>query len=329
MHATRSRLRRSFMASPMLLAVAMAAGLSVAATPAAAKESAQIVHPAYQGPKKTIAVSKFDASGAFVGRYGGWDIGGGLAAMLAAELSRTNRFIVVERADIDTLLREKQMALSDVTAGGSGGPLLGVQTFIRGSVTEFDEQEKGGGLNFGFNSGGVIGGLGGRKSSGHVTIDLRLIDAASGAVVGTYKVDKKLSNSALALQAQTGGFAFGGDQFAQSSLGRAVREAIAEATLSIVGGMDRVPWQALVANVEGDRVYINAGRNANLTPGARMRAVRRERVITDPATGEVLGGEQRTIGDLVIDTVDHRFAVGRWISAEAPRRGDTVQLIAG
>ncbi len=316
------------MKGALLAAAVTAASLAIEA-PAAARSSSQVTYPAYQGPRKTLAVARFDAAGSFVARYGGSDIGGGLAAMLATELSRTNRFIVVERAELDTLLREKQLALSGVATSGAEGPLLGAQTFIRGSVTEFDEQEKGGGLNVGFNAGGMLGGLGGRGSRGHVTIDIRLIDAATGAVVGAYKVDKKLKSSSLAFEARRSDFSLGGDQFSQSSLGRAAREAIAEATALIVADMERVPFQALVANVEGDRVYVNAGRNANLSPGTRMRAVRRVRSITDPATGEVLGGEEVSVADLVIDMVEDRYAVGRLVSARAPQRGDTVQLIGG
>jgi curli biogenesis system outer membrane secretion channel CsgG len=286
-------------------------------------------YPNYDGPRKTIAVSRFDAVGSFVGEYGGWDIGGGLAAMLVAELVRTNRFVVVERAELDMLLREQQMALSDVTRGASGAPLLGAQTFIRGSVTEFAQQERGGGLNVGLNLPGVSGGLGSRQASGHITIDLRLIDAATGTVVSTVQVKKTIRSSSLALQGRTGVISFGGDQFDQTSLGRASREAITEAVTRITAEMVSVPWQALVANVETDRVYINAGRSANVTPGASMRAVRVERTITDPASGEVLGGELRTIGDLTIEQVEDRYSIGRWLGQEPPRRGDVVHLIGG
>jgi spermidine/putrescine transport system permease protein len=45
-------------------------------------------------------------------------------------------------------------------------------------VTEFDENEKGGGLSIGLNVSGGNGGAGTRQKSGHVAIDLRLIDAA-------------------------------------------------------------------------------------------------------------------------------------------------------
>lgn len=319
--------------SPIVSRMAMiglALGLLFCWTPPARSETpAAPEYPAYSGPRKTIAVSKFDAVGSFVGQYGGWDIGGGLAAMLASELARSNRFIVVERADLDTLLREKQMALSEVTAGASGRPLLAAQTFVRGSVTEFDQDEKGGGLSLGLKVQGVTGGGGRRTASGHVTIELRLIDAASGAVVATSKVEKKVKSSSLALQASKGLFAFGGDQFEQTSLGRASREAIQEAVAQITAGMERVPWQALVARFEGDRVYINAGRNANLASGARLRAVRNVNTITDPSSGEVLGGERHTVGDLVIEQVEDRYAVGRWLGHQPAQRGDIVQMLAG
>lgn len=320
------RLRRKILLAGM--AVTAACFIGAAPWPAAAAATAQaIAYPAYQGPKKTLAVSRFDASGGFIARYGGWDIGGGLAAMLATELSRTNRFIIVERGDLDLLLAEKQMAQGGQTQGTSATPLLGAQTFIHGSVTEFEEQEKGGGLSLGFNSGGFAGALGGRQSSGSLVIDLRLIDAASGAVLATYKAKRKLKASSLALQGRTAsGFSLDADQFRQSSLGRAAREAIAEAAAAIVADLERVPWQALVAEVDGERVYINAGRNANVAPGAMMRVVRRTRTISDPATGEILGGEQGTVGKLVIEAVDDRFATGRWEGETAPRRGDIVQI---
>lgn len=311
-------------------AFAIAAALLTAA-PVSAREDepAPVEYPDYQGPKKTIAVTKFDAIGAFVARYGGWDIGGGLASMLAAELVRTKRFIVVDRADIDTLLQEKQMALSDVTKGTSGDPLLGAQTLIRGSVTEFDQQEKGGGLSIGVNFGGGGGGAGRRAATGHVAIDLRLMSGETGAVIATSHVEKKIKSSSIALQGQANRVTFGGDQFSNTSLGRASREAIAEAVAQIIAGMERVPFQALVARADGDSVYINAGRNANIPAGGRMRVFRMVDVVTDPQTGETLGGKRQTIADVVVDQVEDRYAVGRLATPGAQvARGDILELLA-
>lgn len=311
-----------------IIALLLLAAATAPPIGAVAQAQAPIAHAPYHGPKKTLAVSKFDAVGGFVAEYGGWDIGGGLAAMLASELSRTNRFIVVDRADLDTLLREKQMALSDVTTGTSGRPLLGAQTFIRGSVTEFEQSEKGGGLSIGLNLPGGKGGLGSRNASGHVAIDLRLIDAESGAILASRRVEKKVKSSSVALQGNASGFAFGGDQFNKTSLGRAAREAIQEAVSQIVRDMENVPWQGLVARSEGDRVYVNAGRNANLAPGMRLRASRTVNAITDPASGESLGSEKVSVGDIVIVDVHDRYSMGRRVGGILPATGDVVEMIS-
>ena len=310
---------------PLAGLLALTAACAAVVEPAAAAEASAAVPATPFSPRKTIAVSGFDAAGGFLLRYG--DAGATLGTMLASELARSNRFILVERADLDALLRENSMAQQGVTTAGTGRPLLGAQILVRGTVTEFEEQERGGGLNLSFTAGGMLGGLGQNRTSGRIAITLRVIDAASGAVIATHNVERRFSSSSVNLQAQTRGVSLGTSGFEQAAVGRAAREAIAEAARTLVAATERVPWQASVAEVDADRVYISAGLNANLAPGARLRAVRTERSITDPSTGALLGNEQRTIGDLVIESVHDRYAVGRLIAPAALERGDIVHLL--
>ena len=65
--------------------------------------------PEVTGPKRTVAVGKFDSIGAFNNKYGNWDIGGGLAAMMTTALVESGRFIVVERAQLQQVLAEQEM----------------------------------------------------------------------------------------------------------------------------------------------------------------------------------------------------------------------------
>ena len=218
----------------------IAAALAIACATApvgqalAASEGSAIAYHAQTSGKKTIAVSKFDAVGSFVGQHGGWDVGGGLAAMLTTALARTNRFIVVERPDLDVILREKQMALSGVTHGVGGQSLIGAQTIVRGSVTTFEQGNGGGGLNLGLSLPGFNGGGAGRTMTGHIAIELRLIDAATGAIIATSRVEKKVRQRSLALQGMVRNVSFGGDHFHNTSVGKATEEAIAEAVDQIV-----------------------------------------------------------------------------------------------
>lgn len=317
--AIRKRIALSTAALTMILAPVLPASASETAT--------DFTYPLYHGPRKTIAVADFDANGAFMARYGSAERGGGLAAMLVSELRRTERFIVVERAEIDRLIGEKQLALSNAaTSEGPKQPLLGAQLFLRGSVTEFSEDEKGGGINVGFGLGGFAGILGSRTQRGTVAIDLRLIDAASGVVVASYTTRHTLKSKSLALQGSHGSLSASSDSFAQTPLGKAVRQAIGEAVRRLVAEQEAVPWQGLVARVDGDRVYINAGRSANLAAGDRMLAIRTVKTVTDPATGQVLGEERVTLGEIAIDQVEDRYAVGTFTGSVVPRQGDVVRL---
>ena len=116
--------------------------------------------------------------------------------------------------------------------------------------------------------------------------------------------------------------------FNQTSLGRASQEAVEAAVAQIVTGMERVPFQALVARADGERVFINAGRNANIVPGSRMRVTRAVDSVKDPVTGEVLGESRQTIADLVIEQVEDRYAIGRLLEAGQPvERADVAQMI--
>jgi len=317
-----------------LRAITTALAIATAAVPlgqtAFANDGTVAASSNYHGPKKTIAVTQFDANGAFVARYGGYDIGGGIAAMLITELRNTNRFVVVERAELNTLLNEKQLGLTGVTSSQTAGQkLMGAQLFLRGSVTEFSQQDKGGGLNVGFGLGGFSNALGTRSRKGSIAIDIRLIDAASGRIVSSYTAKRSIKSRSVGFQTGKGGFSLGGDGFKQTPIGKATREVIREAVDRLVHDQQQVAWQALVARVDGNRVYVNAGTNANVRPGSRMATIRTVNVVTDPSSGEVLGSERATLGSITIDQVKGRYSVGTYTGQYAPRRGDIVQLTRG
>jgi curli biogenesis system outer membrane secretion channel CsgG len=288
----------------------------------------QPIHTPYYGPKKTIAVTKFDASGAFVAKYGSWDIGGGLAAMLVSELNKSNRFIVVDRADLAAVFREHEMALQGLTATKDlkAGQLLGAQLLIRGSVTEFDEAETGGGFKIGAGTSILGGAVGPQFTKGHVTVDLRMIETNTARVVETQTIDKKITGKALATELTTKGVNFGGDVFNKTPLGKASREAIQEAVSLIIERMEKVPWQALVAKVAEGKVYINAGENANLKEGNVLTCCRVIETITDPVTKEVLGVEEQQIGQVKITMVAPKYSTATYEGTRPPKMGDILRL---
>ena len=283
------------------------------------------------GPKKRVAVAKFDANGAFVGVYGGWDIGGGLAAQLTTALMDAGRFIVVERPDLGVVLKEQELAQLRATQPGTGpqaGKVLGAEYIIRGSVTEFEQNAGGQGVSVGV---GLLGRLGGALSSnttrGVVAIDLRVIDATTGQVVQSRRVEKKTSTSETSVTLTSKDVNLGSEQFNKTVLGQAVRGAIEEAVGFVGQALDTIPWMGSIADVSGDKVYLNAGREIGIKPGDRFEVLLAERVLTDPASGAKLGTVWATLGRVIVRDAQNGFSVA---SMEAPfdaKRGDTVRFL--
>lgn len=288
-----------------------------------------LAQAAYGGAKKTIAVAQFDGHGAFVDQYGGWDeLGGGLAAMLVSELARSGHFNVVDRADLEAVLREQQYSESGLTAARTvrAGRLLGAQFLVRGSVTEFDDASSGGGISIGGSFGGFLGAISPQSRSGHVTIDVRVIDTTTGQVVHSYTADQRLSESAIAGSIGFENLSIGADSFERTPLGRAARAAIAESVVSITAALAVHAWEGAVAKVNGDTLYVNAGANSGLVPGDVLTIYRVIDQVTDPVTGEVLGIETVEIGYATVTRVHSRYATARFATAAPPDVGDFVKL---
>lgn len=281
------------------------------------------------GPKKRIAVAKFDAAGNFVGVYGGWDIGGGLAAQLTTALVNSGRFIVVERAELASVLREQEMALQKIVSKETAAQVsrvLGAQLLVRGSVTEFEQKAGGGGLRLGIGTGAFGGALGGQTVNGIVGIDLRLIDTTTTQVTQSHRAEGKVSQSGVSADINWKQVSLGGDAFEKTVLGQATRQAIEQAVAFIIQAMERVPWTGRVVEVTGDQVYINAGAGAGLKPGDLFAVTAVVKELTDPDSGAVLGIVEDKRGEIEVVSVQDKFSIARMRAPFMANRGDLVKL---
>jgi curli biogenesis system outer membrane secretion channel CsgG len=311
------------------------AGAQMLDTPPAAAGSTVAVAPLPlpQGPKKRVAVVRFESTGKFSQKYGDWDIGGGLAAQLTTALAESGWFVVVERAALSDVLREQEMALEKVVSKESAakvGQVLGAQLLVKGAVTEFEQDAEGGGIKLGV--GGLPGGLslggGGNTVSAHVAIDLRLIDTSTSQVVRAVRAEGKGTRRGVSATIDAKMVSIGGDAFKNTPLGMATREAIQRAVLGVQQTMERVPWTGRVMEFADGQVYINAGQDASIKEGDTFVVSSLVRELTDPETGAVRGIIENRLGQMKVEKVEDKFAIGRMVdgAAGAPRRGDFVKV---
>jgi curli biogenesis system outer membrane secretion channel CsgG len=312
----------------------LAVGALMVPPPAGAQEEvapapAKPAPAPYTGVKKRIAVAQFDAIGSFVAQYGAWDIGGGLAAQLTTALLDSGQFIVVERAELASVLREQDMASQKIVSKETAaqvGRLLGAQLLVRGSVTEFDQQAGGSKFRLGIGMGMIGSALSRETVNGVVGMDIRLIDTTTGQIIQSHHVEAKISQTGLSADINVSQVTFGGDAFNKTLLGQATREAIAQGVLFISRSMERVPWTGRIVEVAGDQVYINAGTSTGLKAGDVFTVTAVVRELTDPDSGALLGIVENTLGEIEVVNVQEKFSVATMKTPFQVKRGDLVKL---
>lgn len=202
----------------------------------------------YNGPKARLAVVKFVDKSA----KGAGEIGRGMAEMLTTALFHSNRYILLDRQNLDAVINEQDFAsrgrVSEETAAKTG-EMEGADLLIFGAITEFEPESFGaGGILMGAvtlgasiavamnNKGAPIGLVTYKESS--VAIDIKIVDAKTARVVYTGSVEGKYQNygGGVAGIVRVGRSSepvyLGG--FAGTGAERAVRKCIDKAVVDIV-----------------------------------------------------------------------------------------------
>lgn len=280
-------------------------------------------------PKMRVAVAKFGATDRFASVYGGWDIGGGLAAQLVTELIKTSRVVVVERAILSKVLMEQELGESNLLAPMTRAPaghLLGVDYLIVGEVTEFEERQMGGGMAAGFLGIRASGDV----NAAHVGIDMRLVDTRTGEIIYSHRAKGKAWEKAIGTKVNYKVLDFGGDAFHKTPLGMATRNAIDDAVEFILGVIDKqmedFSWLGLVIEAEGGMIYFNAGSLKDISMGDRFKISSIKKILTDPETNQIIGMIENDLGLAEAVHVDQKYTKARLLGNFIPRTGDIVRF---
>jgi curli biogenesis system outer membrane secretion channel CsgG len=158
--------------------------------------------------------------------YGG--VGRDLAGMLSNELAATEKFRVVERSKLDSVLSEQDLAESgriNPATRAKVGKLTGAKYLVFGTVSAFEENTsgKGGGISF----RGIS--VGGKKGEAYMAIDLRVVDTTTGEIVYSRTVEGRSSSSGVNVGLYRGGFGGNLGKEEKTPVGKAIRGAIIEA----------------------------------------------------------------------------------------------------
>jgi curli biogenesis system outer membrane secretion channel CsgG len=272
--------------------------------------------------KKRVAVVAFEDRAGY-----GHNIGKGVSDMLITALVETDRYLVIERSELDEVLKEQGLGQSGAVTPQSAaqvGKLLGIEVMITGSVTEFGEKksEVGGGLGSlsGFN-------IGVSTKTARVAVDIRMVNVNTGEIIA--------AKSAVGEDATTGldnvGIAdidfHNSDTWDNTQLGIASREAINQCVEYISEGMDDVMWQGKIIKASGSTIFMKPGSKGGVEAGMVFSVYRPGEELIDPDTGLSLGSEETKIGTIQFtgDVADGRAGKALVKSGTGFQTGDLIR----
>lgn len=228
-----------------------------------------------KGLKRKIVIGKVKNET----RFGNKRLGDIAKDVLISEFSKTNRFIVLEREDLNSVMEETEFS----TALGQG-IIAGQQQFldaeyvIVGSITKYSVNTTG--------SSKIISKS--KEQRAEVAIDIKVIDVRTGKVWSELGEGYSTVKYGTTLGVGTSG---GYDESLEQE---AFRAATINAMENIIDRIDKTPWSAKVAKVYSNKIIINSGKISNLEIGTKLDLFKQGEKIE--FQGELLGYIEEEIG---------------------------------
>lgn len=182
--------------------------------------------------------------------------------MVYNRLISSGQFLVFERPDLQKVRTEQSLT-------GQEG-LVGVDTLLVGSVTEFGRSESG-----------KVGFLSATKNQvARAKVEVRLIDVRTGQAFFT-------ATGTGEANTETGSIAgYGSKADYDATLNdRAIGAAVSDMMNSIVNHLGDRPWTSDVLKAEGNQVYISGGERQGLKIGDQLEVMVQGQKIKSQQTG--------------------------------------------
>jgi len=241
-------------------------------------------------PKRKVVIAEFKNQT----RFGSRRLGNNLTDVITTELVKSNRFIVLEREDLDTVMQE--INFSNTLGQGqlaSERKFQDADYVITGAITKYSVNTTG--------NKGIVSSS--KTQRAEISFDMKMINVRTGEVVLSDQgegVSDVEYGTTLGV-GSTGGYDEGLEQ-------EAFRAAAIDVMDNIIKTVDRTPWMANVAKISGNKLYINAGQKSNVEIGTKLGVYKQGQKIE--FNGKFLGFEENKVGEAeVVDYLGEDAAI--------------------
>lgn len=276
--------------------------------------------------KKKVAVMGFD-DGTLDHWWGDtWKVGDGIADMFVTSLVKMGRFSVIERQQLEKVMKEQSLGLSgmiDPKQAKEVGKLAGVDYLITGKVTVFETHKKE--MKAGKLFGDALGGMQVDTTEGNCQVDARMIDVKTGEIVSADMGKGQSSKSGVSFnQGDLQGMEFGGSDFESNVLGAATRKSVDDLAAKFGAAVGLV---GSVASIEANgSVYIDLLKSDGIKNGMKFTVKRK--------TGTMMiKGEEKAkwsdVGEIEVTEAGDEYSVAKTKSGGPFQVGDQVKAKEG
>ncbi len=202
--------------------------------------------------------------------------------ILSTKLSSTNKFILLERQDMDKVVEEMKIA------GNEGYSKVGADYLIIGSITEFGRK----------NVGDVKAFSRAKTQTVQAGVSIRLVDVSTGQII--YSEEAK--GEAETTNKTVMGFGQQADYDATLS-DKAISAAISKLVENVINNCLDRPWKSYFLSYDENGILISGGKSQGLKIGDKYEVIEKGKSVKNPQTGMIMELPGKVVGKVQIDFV--------------------------
>ncbi len=217
--------------------------------------------------------------------------------ILSNKLNETNRFILLERADLDKI--QKELDIGQIGAMKNSADYL-----IIGSITEFGRKETG--------DVGVFSRT--KKQLAFAKVHIRLVDVTNSQIIYSEEgVGEAFSEAGTVM-------GVGGQAGYDSTINdKALDAAITNLASNIIENLLNKPWRSYILAKESGIYLVAGGRSQGIRPGELFDVVENGKQVKNPQTNSMITLPGKKTGSLKAisltgDSIDNEVTVCELVS---------------
>ena len=255
--------------------------------------------------KRKVAIGRFtnetNYGKGFFDKSSEHGIGRQAMDILSARLAASEKFIMLEREDMDLINSELEM-------NNLGSINIAADYLILGSIS-----------GFGRNTTGEVGVFSRtKKQTAFAKVNIRLVDVSTGQVIYSEEGSgEAFSEVGTVLGAGTrAGY--------DSSLNdKVISAAISKLVNNIIDNLTEKPWRSYILSIQNENIVIAGGKTQGINIGDTFNIFKKGNIVTNPQTGmkielpgELIGKVKitQTVGTNINDEICFAKSVGNEIN---------------